>query len=138
MKGKGYPDCATRYLLKMISLQDLNLPIYALMDNDPYGVDILSVYKFGSRSMAFDADNLAVPRIQWLGLRCVDWWSRMSNTSNRILNHNNPICTLSDSTLNCQTYGIYLDHLLPNTYNDRKKALALLSRQCIRSDYNLR
>ncbi|KAF5326416.1 hypothetical protein D9611_000480 [Ephemerocybe angulata] len=68
--GKGYPDVATRHLVK--SLADAlpkRIPIAALVDCDPYGLDILSVYRYGSASMQHENDTLAARRIKWLGLR---------------------------------------------------------------------
>ena len=40
----------------------------ALVDGDPYGLDILSVYKYGSKSMQHENDKLAARRIKWLGI----------------------------------------------------------------------
>ncbi|XP_054706575.1 meiotic recombination protein SPO11-like [Uloborus diversus] len=65
--GKGFPDVNTREMVKRL-WNTLQVPILALMDADPYGIEILSVYKFGSKAMSFDAQNLAVPEIKWLGL----------------------------------------------------------------------
>ncbi|KAI7857222.1 Spo11/DNA topoisomerase VI subunit A [Circinella umbellata] len=66
--GRGYPDIATRHILKYLAMQYKNLPIFAFVDYDPYGLDIYAVYKWGSRIHAFDAPNLAVPTIQHIGL----------------------------------------------------------------------
>nr|AAF26720.1 Spo11 [Coprinopsis cinerea] len=68
--GKGYPDIATRHLVK--SLGDAlpkHVALAALVDCDPYGIDILSVYRYGSQSMRHENDTLATRRIKWLGLR---------------------------------------------------------------------
>ncbi|KAJ3513441.1 hypothetical protein NLJ89_g2946 [Agrocybe chaxingu] len=67
--GKGYPDVATRHLVK--SLADAlpsTIPILGLVDGDPYGLDILSVYKYGSKGMQHESDKLAARRIKWLGI----------------------------------------------------------------------
>ncbi|KAI3619026.1 hypothetical protein WG66_000530 [Moniliophthora roreri] len=40
----------------------------ALVDGDAYGIDILSVYKFGSWALRHENDQLAASRIKWLGL----------------------------------------------------------------------
>lgn len=45
-----------------------SVPILALVDADPFGLDILSVYKYGSRAMQHENDKLAARRIKWLGL----------------------------------------------------------------------
>jgi meiotic recombination protein SPO11 len=39
-----------------------------IVDADPYGLDILSVYKYGSLSMQHENGKLAATRIKWLGL----------------------------------------------------------------------
>jgi meiotic recombination protein SPO11 len=39
-----------------------------LIDGDPHGIEILSVYKYGSRSLQHENDTLAAPRLEWLGL----------------------------------------------------------------------
>ena len=44
----------------------------ALVDCDPYGIDILSVYKYGSLSMSHEQDSLVAPRIAWMGMRSED------------------------------------------------------------------
>ncbi|KAG6372419.1 Spo11/DNA topoisomerase VI subunit A, partial [Boletus reticuloceps] len=68
--GKGYPDIATRQLVKTLSdnLPD-EIPIMGLVDGDAYGLDILSVYKYGSQSLRHENEKLAAHRIQWLGVR---------------------------------------------------------------------
>ncbi|ETN67182.1 hypothetical protein AND_001014 [Anopheles darlingi] len=65
--AKGYPDVSTRLLLRKI-VDTLGLPVYALVDADPHGIEILCVYKFGSLAMAHRQQSLAVPTIQWIGL----------------------------------------------------------------------
>ncbi|KAG0349551.1 endodeoxyribonuclease [Podila humilis] len=51
----------------------LNIPLLALIDCDPYGVDIFLTYRCGSTKYAYDNENLAVPTLQYLGLRPSDW-----------------------------------------------------------------
>ncbi|XP_043502307.1 meiotic recombination protein SPO11 [Polistes fuscatus] len=65
--GKGYPDIATRMLIKLLS-EKVNLPIYIVVDADPFGVDIMCVYRFGSSSLSKKNDSLACPAIRWLGV----------------------------------------------------------------------
>ncbi|GBO34222.1 Meiotic recombination protein SPO11, partial [Araneus ventricosus] len=65
--GKGFPDVNTREMLR--KLWDLlKIPILGLMDADPYGIEILSIYKYGSMAMSFDVEKLAMPELRWLGL----------------------------------------------------------------------
>ncbi|PIK45521.1 putative meiotic recombination protein SPO11-like [Apostichopus japonicus] len=63
----GYPDVHTRLMVKRL-WDSLHIPILGLMDADPHGLDILCVYKFGSKAMSHDSPNLTVPAIKWLGV----------------------------------------------------------------------
>ncbi|KAM6164632.1 meiotic recombination protein SPO11 isoform 2-T2 [Rhynchocyon petersi] len=65
--GKGVPDLNTRLLVR--KLWDLfHIPPFTLVDADPHGIEIMCIYKYGSLSMSFEAHNLTVPAIRWLGL----------------------------------------------------------------------
>ncbi|KAK3084427.1 hypothetical protein FSP39_013385 [Pinctada imbricata] len=65
--GKGFPDINTRMLLNRIWREN-QLPMAILVDADSYGIEIMCVYKFGSRSLSFEAKFLTVPTINWLGI----------------------------------------------------------------------
>ncbi|KAL5546243.1 hypothetical protein UlMin_005930 [Ulmus minor] len=69
--AKGQPDVATRLFLRKMKLE-LKLPVLALVDSDPYGLKILSVYGCGSKNMSYDSSNLTTPDIKWLGIRPSD------------------------------------------------------------------
>ena len=69
--GKGQPDVATRQFLKRVK-ETLSIPVLALVDSDPYGLKIFSVYMQGSKSMACDNASLTTPDIKWLGVRPSD------------------------------------------------------------------
>lgn len=69
--GKGQPDVATRQFLKRVK-ETLSIPVLALVDSDPYGLKIFSVYMQGSKSMAYDNASLTTPDIKWLGVRPSD------------------------------------------------------------------
>ncbi|KAI0686367.1 topoisomerase acting in meiosis [Cytidiella melzeri] len=120
--GKGYPDVATRQLVASLG-QNLHhrhnathgscyyllirpllyrIPILAVVDADPYGIDILSVYKFGSSSMSHQ-DNLDTPRIRWAGVMA----SELTGL------------------------GVSKENLIPITTHDEKKALFMLKRSYI-------
>jgi meiotic recombination protein SPO11 len=76
-KGKGYPDIATRLLLRSIATptKQNNFrrpPVYTLMDYDPDGMDILKTYKHGSAALAHESAELALPSVQWIGLSSND------------------------------------------------------------------
>ncbi|KAJ6587184.1 topoisomerase acting in meiosis [Mycena vulgaris] len=98
--GKGYPDVATRQLVATLStLLPRRIPILGLVDGDPYGLDILSVYKYGSRAMAHEDAKLAAGRVKYLGVFASELAS----------------------------YDVDRDALLPITKHDEKKAPDFLS-----------
>ncbi|KAG7373543.1 DNA topoisomerase VI subunit A [Nitzschia inconspicua] len=69
--AKGQPDVATRMFLARIT-NELQIPVLGLVDSDPYGLKILSVYMSGSKNMSYDSAKLTTPDIMWLGLRPSD------------------------------------------------------------------
>ncbi|GAB0094444.1 meiotic recombination protein SPO11 [Sergentomyia squamirostris] len=69
--GKGCPDTGTRVFLKKI-WRELKIPIYALVDADPAGIDIMFTYRHGSLAQCQQADSLAVPEIKWIGVHPSD------------------------------------------------------------------
>ena len=96
--AKGQPDVATRLFLKKLKVhriaspdapsstsphladrwavlgvqETLRIPIFGLVDSDPYGLKILSVYLSGSKNMSYDSASLTTADIQWLGVRPSD------------------------------------------------------------------
>jgi meiotic recombination protein SPO11 len=70
-QGKGYPDLNTRLLLKKLYDQH-KLPIYALTDADPHGIEIMFTYRFGSLAQSHNAEHLAIPSIRWIGVHPSD------------------------------------------------------------------
>ncbi|KAJ1375410.1 Winged helix-like DNA-binding domain superfamily [Sesbania bispinosa] len=69
--AKGQPDVSTRLFLRKMKME-LKLPVLALVDSDPYGLKILSVYGCGSKNMSYDSAHLTTPDIKWLGVRPSD------------------------------------------------------------------
>lgn len=65
--GKGFPDINTRFLLKKLH-EELQIPVFALVDSDPHGIEIMCVYKFGSKSLSYDASNLTCSSMKWIGI----------------------------------------------------------------------
>lgn len=53
-----------------------------LVDGDAYGLDILSVYRYGSQSLRHENEKLAAHRIQWLGVRASDFAGYGASWSN--------------------------------------------------------
>jgi meiotic recombination protein SPO11 len=49
-----------------------SIPVVALVDADPHGLDILSTYKFGSHTMMHENELLVAPRLEWIGVKRSD------------------------------------------------------------------
>jgi len=71
-EGSGQPTRGVRRLLRRLN-EELNLPIYCLLDCDPWGHYIFSVIKQGSISLAFESERLAIPDAKFLGVRSKDY-----------------------------------------------------------------
>lgn len=52
---------------------ELKLPVYCLLDNDPWGYYIYSVIKQGSMNLAFESQRMAIPDAKFLGVRSEDF-----------------------------------------------------------------
>ena len=52
---------------------ELKLPVYCLLDNDPWGYYIYSVIKQGSINLAYESQRMAIPDAKFLGLRSKDF-----------------------------------------------------------------
>lgn len=65
--ASGQPDRATRRFLVRME-REFKLPIYILADSDPYGFKIYSVYKFGSRGLAYESEKLAAKTAKFIGV----------------------------------------------------------------------
>jgi DNA topoisomerase VI subunit A len=71
-EGSGQPTRGVRRLLRRLN-QELGLPIYCLLDCDPWGHYIYSVIKQGSISLAFESERMAVPDAKFIGIRSKDY-----------------------------------------------------------------
>src|SRR5688500_5538323 len=71
-EGSGQPPRGVRRLLRRLN-EELGLPIYCLLDCDPWGHYIYSVIKQGSISLAFESERLAIPDAKFLGIRAKDY-----------------------------------------------------------------
>jgi meiotic recombination protein SPO11 len=67
LTAKGAADIATRMFLRRIS-KELKLPVFTLVDSDPYGHYIHSVYLRGSKRLSYESPFLATPDIKLLGV----------------------------------------------------------------------
>jgi DNA topoisomerase-6 subunit A len=69
--GGGQPTRGVRRMLHRLHYE-LGLPIYCVLDNDPWGYYIYSVIKQGSINLAFESARMSVPEAKFLGLRSID------------------------------------------------------------------
>ncbi len=70
--GGGQPPRGVRRLLHRLH-NELKLPVYCLLDNDPWGYYIYSVIKQGSINLAYESQRMAIPDAKFLGLRSKDF-----------------------------------------------------------------
>jgi DNA topoisomerase-6 subunit A len=71
-EGSGQPSRGVRRLLRRLH-DELGLPVYCLLDCDPWGHYIYSVIKQGSISLAFESERLAIPEAKFIGIRAKDY-----------------------------------------------------------------
>jgi DNA topoisomerase VI subunit A len=72
MTSEGQAARGARRLLQRMSTE-LKLPIYVLVDNDPWGLYIYSVLKQGSINLAYESMRMAVPNVRFLGMSAFDY-----------------------------------------------------------------
>jgi DNA topoisomerase-6 subunit A len=70
--GGGQPPRGVRRMLHRLH-HELELPVYCLLDNDPWGYYIYSVIKQGSINLAYESRRMAIPDARFLGLRSLDY-----------------------------------------------------------------
>lgn len=70
--GAGQPPRGVRRMLYRLH-NELKLPVYCLLDNDPWGYYIYSVIKQGSINLAYESERMAIPGARYLGLRSLDY-----------------------------------------------------------------
>ena len=71
-EGSGQPPRGVRRMLHRLN-KEHGLPIYCLLDCDPWGHYIYSVIKQGSISLAFESQRLAIPDAKFMGIRAIDY-----------------------------------------------------------------
>ena len=69
--GGGQPPRGVRRLLWRLH-HEQGLPVYVLVDNDPWGYYIYSVVKQGSISLAFESQRMAIPDARFVGMSSFD------------------------------------------------------------------
>ncbi|MCJ1287557.1 hypothetical protein MMC26_006909 [Xylographa opegraphella] len=113
--GKGSPDISSRKFLRRLSeahiVTSTPPPIFCLADFDPYGLQIVSTYKYGSKALAHENAELVVPTLRWLGLKSKD---------------------LPTDETSADESG-----LMPLTSRDRKMAMQMLGRRAFAEDVEL-
>jgi len=70
--GSGQPPRGVRRMLNRLH-NELKLPVYCLLDNDPWGYYIYSVIKQGSINLAYESQRMAIPKAKFMGLRSKDF-----------------------------------------------------------------
>ena len=71
-EGSGQPPRGVRRLLHRMH-KELGLPVYCLLDCDPWGHYIYSVIKQGSINLAFESQRMAIPDAKFIGIRAEDY-----------------------------------------------------------------
>jgi len=71
LHGQGMASRGVRRLLSRM-VNELKLPLYVMVDNDPWGFYIYSVVKQGSINLAYESVRMAVPQARFVGLSSFD------------------------------------------------------------------
>ncbi|MFA5139020.1 MAG: DNA topoisomerase IV subunit A [Elusimicrobiota bacterium] len=71
LTGNGQPPRGVRRLARRLH-DEKRLPVYVLVDNDPWGYYIYSVVKQGSINLAFESERMAIPDAKFVGLSSSD------------------------------------------------------------------
>ena len=71
LTGNGQPPRGVRRLARRLN-EEKKLPVYVLVDNDPWGYYIYSVIKQGSINLAFESKRMAIPQAKFVGLSSAD------------------------------------------------------------------
>lgn len=71
LTGNGQPPRGVRRLARRLH-EEHRLPVYVLVDNDPWGYYIYSVVKQGSINLAFESQRMAIPKAKFIGFSSAD------------------------------------------------------------------
>src|SRR6266700_6404939 len=71
LTGNGQPPRGVRRLARRLH-EEYKIPVYVLVDNDPWGYYIYSVVKQGSINLAFESERMAIPKAKFIGLLSSD------------------------------------------------------------------
>ncbi|MFX0168770.1 MAG: hypothetical protein ACFE89_05340 [Candidatus Hodarchaeota archaeon] len=67
LTARGSPDIASRIFTRRLA-KELNIPAFTLVDADPFGHYIHSVYLRGSKRLSYESPFLATPELKLLGV----------------------------------------------------------------------
>jgi meiotic recombination protein SPO11 len=95
LTAEGVGNVATRMFLKKIN-KELRLPTFCLVDCDPYGHYIYSVYIRGSKRLSYESPFLATPEMHLLGVLTKDLDEYKIEQQSRIPMTKNDIKRLDD------------------------------------------
>ncbi|KAK6351217.1 hypothetical protein TWF718_004387 [Orbilia javanica] len=138
--GKGYPDIATRelahYLYLSKNLAGQYPDFYCLVDYDPHGLDIYTMYKNGSlscRTAGMFYEQMAVPALRHLGVKFSDILEYCSAEGNMSQNIEDSGVIPTDNGEEPRSKRVRYTSsppqgLLPMTAHDRAKAVSMLRR----------
>jgi len=70
--GGGQPARGMRRLLRRMH-EELKLPVFVLLDCDPWGYYIYSVIKHGSINLAYESRRMAIPDAKFIGVSAFDY-----------------------------------------------------------------
>lgn len=99
LTGKGYPDINTRLFLKKL-LEHKNIKVYCLVDGDPYGIHIMTIYRYGSRALDHVREQISCPQVRWIGI-----------TPSEMKKLNLPMTTLSEFDRNALNKLLEKEHI---------------------------
>ncbi len=71
LTARGSPDIASRIFARRL-VKKLKIPAFSLVDADPFGAWIHSVYLRGSKRLSYESSFLATPELKLLGVLCRD------------------------------------------------------------------
>lgn len=67
--GVGVPDMPTRACVSYIQKALGHIPVYLVVDWNPWGLAIVLCYKFGSARLGIESQKYAINQARWLGIR---------------------------------------------------------------------
>jgi meiotic recombination protein SPO11 len=134
MKAKGYPDILTCSFLQLLRFNCPQIPIFALVDYDPDGLNIFHCYRFRS-STTFQDTDVTAPGIRWLGIKSQDLLEHEIYLNNSVrhssANKQSPTSQSSQESSSSKTSISSTDCRDPVSFlstRDRKVAVGILEK----------